>query len=84
MQEVFNCYSGPKFISGEIVRAKGTATMPPAGYKVPFTPYAKSSPVWPYHTVTMPHESGLLTENEKYELLSWLTAKRNRQIRRRR
>ncbi len=43
--------------------------MPPSGRKVPFLPYAKTKPSWPYNVLTMPHEAGLLSESEKYELL---------------
>lgn len=66
---MFQCYSGPVFISGEVVGAKGQPPMPPSGRKVPFLPYNKSKPSWPYSVITMPHEAGLLSESEKFELL---------------
>lgn len=69
MQETFQCYSGPRFIVGELVRAKGKAPMPFMGKKLPYCIYDNVPATWPYDVLTLPHEAGLLTENEKFDLL---------------
>lgn len=70
MQEIYQCYSGPTFISGEIHRAKGEPPVVHNHRVKPYRPYQKDpKPSWPYDTLTMPHEAGLILEHEKFELL---------------
>lgn len=71
MQEVYYSSSGPQFISGERICAKGTPPpFPKLGKKVPFQNQSRNPPTWPYAVLTMPHDFACTTESEKLELLA--------------
>jgi len=77
MQQVFQTYSGPQFIVTERVPPAGVQELPPLGSRVKWDPYRNSrlKVRVPYGVLTMPHEQGLLSENEKFELLEAPTDK---------
>lgn len=77
MQQVFQTYSGPQFIVTELVPKSGVQELPPLGSRVKWDPYRNSrlKVRLPYNVLTMPHEQGLLTESEKFELLEAPTDK---------
>jgi hypothetical protein len=74
-QEIFHTYSGPQFIVGERVAAKGCQELPMHGTRVKWQPYNREPVRVPYSVITMPHEQGLLSESEKFELLEAPTCK---------
>lgn len=76
-QSVFQTYSGPQFIVNEVTPAKGTQELPLFDSRVKWDPYRNSrlGVQVPFNVLTVAHEQGLLTENEKFELLEAPTEK---------
>lgn len=77
MQSIYHTYSGAQFIVSERVPASGTQPLPAFGERVKWDPYRNSRRrvQVPFNVLTVPHEQGLLSENEKFELLEAPTEK---------
>lgn len=74
---IMQTYTGAQFVVNERAPPTGTHELPCLGSRVKWDPYrnGRQKVQLPYGVLTMAHEQGLMSENEKFELLEAPTDK---------